>query len=81
MSARLACAGCVLGNHDEHDPSWGLRPGLIGGWYCACTGDCKERFDAMAVRLLTEFGMLPERDPEPLPPYVTRLSWNPLGPS
>lgn len=52
MSIQMLCNGCALGDHTKHDPAHGLRPGLIGGSYCACTGDCAAKFEAMAQKLL-----------------------------
>jgi hypothetical protein len=34
----------MVGAHDRHDPNEGRTDGLIGGYYCGCTGDCAARF-------------------------------------
>lgn len=43
MSIAVDCGGCTAGNHDHHNRNHGIVDGLIGGTYCACTGDCDER--------------------------------------
>lgn len=50
MSRPADCPSCAMGSHDRHDRAHGLRPGLIGGTYCDCTGDCAERFKAKGER-------------------------------
>lgn len=54
MSWRVTCPACVTGNHAEHVRDVNIRPGLIGGSWCDCTGDpeCSERAQAFAARLL-----------------------------
>ena len=44
MSISVDCSGCMRGEHDRHNRYHGTRPGLIGGAYCGCKGDCAERF-------------------------------------
>lgn len=46
MSRQADCPSCLTGTHDDHDPKWNIREGLIGGNYCGCTGDCAERAKA-----------------------------------
>lgn len=36
------CPSCAGGNHDGHDPLWGVIPGA-GGVSCPCVGDCGKR--------------------------------------
>lgn len=43
MSYPADCPACIAGDHNGHDAAHGTRKGLIGGNYCACTGDCAER--------------------------------------
>lgn len=43
MSIAADCYACAAGNHTRHDRDWNLRPGLIGGAFCDCPGDCAER--------------------------------------
>ena len=43
MSYPEDCYGCRKGIHAQHDPDWGLIPGIIGGAVCPCKGDCAER--------------------------------------
>lgn len=43
MSVQGDCGGCMAGDHTQHDTNWGITPGLIGGTYCGCPGDCEER--------------------------------------
>jgi hypothetical protein len=43
------CGPCRWGNHDQHDRDHGILPGLIGGTYCACTGDCAQRAETRAA--------------------------------
>lgn len=49
MSIASDCYGCVMGEHEKHHRDWNITPGLIGGAYCGCEGDCakrsKEAFD------------------------------------
>lgn len=52
MSIRVDCPACMSGNHEGHVQDWGLRPGLIGGSYCGCRGDCKERAEQAYKRLM-----------------------------
>jgi hypothetical protein len=42
----------MTGNHADHNPTEGLRKGLIGGTRCACTGDCKERVETAYKRMM-----------------------------
>ena len=51
MSVAADCPACAWGNHEHHDASHGLKPGLIGGSHCACPGDCAERFKAECEHL------------------------------
>jgi hypothetical protein len=46
MSVHVDCPSCAFGKHDRHDRDWGIKPGLIGGQSCGCTGDCPERWAA-----------------------------------
>lgn len=46
MSYTSDCPGCFAGHHERHDPNHGVRPGLIGGTQCRCSGDCASRTDA-----------------------------------
>ena len=48
MSLEMDCSSCMRGKHEQHNRSEGLRPGLLGGTYCGCSGDCAERFDRAA---------------------------------
>lgn len=41
MSYPSLCVGCAMGDHARHVRAHGIRPGLIGGTYCPCAGDCK----------------------------------------
>lgn len=41
MSYPSLCTACYLGDHDKHDGKHRGLPGLIGGTYCPCPGDCK----------------------------------------
>lgn len=43
MAISADCPSCQHGDHSDHDPRWGVRPGLIGGVVCGCTGDCSAR--------------------------------------
>jgi hypothetical protein len=43
MSIQVDCPSCVTGDHQGHDPNWGIKPDVIGGQYCGCQGDCLER--------------------------------------
>jgi hypothetical protein len=43
VSINRDCYACMTGKHEDHNPTEGLRKGLIGGTRCSCTGDCKER--------------------------------------
>lgn len=43
MSIASDCGPCLNGDHAHHDRDHGIREGVIGGTYCACTGDCAER--------------------------------------
>lgn len=47
MSRAADCGSCLSGDHSGHVRDWNITPGLIGGEYCACTGDCAERAKAM----------------------------------
>jgi hypothetical protein len=40
MSFPHECPACYRGDHDRHNRGHGLTPGLIGGTYCPCTGEC-----------------------------------------
>jgi len=55
MSVHVDRPACTSGDHDRHNPEWGIRPGLIGGQYCACSGDCAERADAAAAEWIARF--------------------------
>jgi hypothetical protein len=50
MSYPRDCSGCAVGAHHRHNPDEGVMPGLIGGFYCNCTGDCADRFAAALER-------------------------------
>lgn len=52
MSLEMDCSSCMRGKHEQHNRSEGLRPGLLGGTYCGCSGDCAERFDRAAERFM-----------------------------
>lgn len=58
------CPACLVGYHGDHDPTYGCKPGLIGGMYCACTGDCLPRFTARVAELDRLLGQLPDQLPE-----------------
>jgi hypothetical protein len=67
MAIQMDCYGCQTGNHDQHTNV--LVGGLIGGTYCACTGNCAQRREDIVRALL---GANPERagregDSQPLP--------------
>lgn len=51
MSIAADCPSCFHGDHSGHDAKWNVRPGLIGGSHCACSGDCRERAREAAVLL------------------------------
>lgn len=57
MAVASDCGPCAWGNHTHHDRDHGTIPGLLGGTYCACTGDCAtraaERTHAMTDWFLT----------------------------
>ncbi len=52
MSAIVDCPACSNGRHEGHDAKHGVRPGLLGGAECNCSGDCADRHDAATERLL-----------------------------
>ena len=56
MSVASRCGSCLMGDHDGHVYEFGLIPGLIGGAYCACGGDCASEFVAEAERFNAMFG-------------------------
>ena len=33
----------MSGNHAQHDQDHGIIPGVIGGTYCPCKGECEEK--------------------------------------
>lgn len=43
MSLPSLCFPCSVGDHDKHNRDHGIRPGLIGGTYCPCEGNCADR--------------------------------------
>lgn len=45
MARAATCYACAWGNHEKHDRDFGIVPELIGGMYCDCKGDCKERHE------------------------------------
>ena len=36
------CIPCQYGNHEAHVPRQPAPKGVIGGFECPCTGDCKD---------------------------------------
>jgi hypothetical protein len=54
------CGGCFSGNHSDHDRDHGIQPGLIGGTYCPCEGDCGEASDNRVTRLLNRLAERPK---------------------
>lgn len=55
MSRASECNACIWGNHAEHVRDWNITPGVIGGEYCPCLGECEttpEAERAAAERLL-----------------------------
>lgn len=52
MSYPVDCPGCTMGKHERHNPSHGTIPGVIGGTWCDCPGDCAQRADANAEAFL-----------------------------
>ena len=42
MAIAKDCTACWNGNHEEHDANHGIKPGVIGGTYCDCKGECVE---------------------------------------
>lgn len=66
MSVAAPCGSCLMGDHSRHDRDHGIREGLIGGSYCACTGDCAERFAADAAAFRAKYPM-PDAPPDPPP--------------
>lgn len=56
MSRALDCPACMTGDHEGHNRDWNIKPGLIGGEYCDCTGDCAER--SAAAFAASPFGQL-----------------------
>lgn len=65
MSALADCPGCSQGDHSQHRAGWNVRPGVLGGSSCNCSGDCAQRHDAATERLLYAiFGVqMPDDDP------------------
>jgi hypothetical protein len=61
VSVAAPCGSCLMGDHSRHDRDYGIREGLIGGAYCACTGDCAERFAAEAADFAAKY-LLPAPD-------------------
>ena len=60
MSVQSDCPSCANGVHDNHDVDHGITPGLIGGTYCGCIGDCPERFEITKraiVDVFASFGL------------------------
>lgn len=58
MSVSTDCYGCAMGKHGNHDPEFGITPGLIGGQRCDCAGDCHERFVEMGTKILKDWGFI-----------------------
>lgn len=58
MSRAQDCSGCLWGDHERHDPQHGIVEGLLGGEYCACTGDCAERAQVRAESVSAWVGTL-----------------------
>lgn len=68
MSLQADCPSCVTGDHDGHDANWGITPGLIGGSYCGCEGDCAERVKAREEdfqKWFDEYTSMPSGGPLP----------------
>jgi hypothetical protein len=42
MSILRPCPACFTGDHERHDRDHGIRSGLIGGAFCACSGECTQ---------------------------------------
>ena len=71
MSVPADCPGCFDGHHERHDPDHGIRPGLLGGTRCGCTGDCADRSRVRWERLgWLEVGNLTTANGEPPVPAV-----------
>lgn len=56
MSLANDCTPCAVGNHAQHERDHGIKPGVIGGTYCACSGDCADRARALASQLFNPLG-------------------------
>lgn len=41
----------MCGDHSKHDGSHRGLPGVLGGYYCGCQGDCAERHAAAMERI------------------------------
>lgn len=68
MSIASTCPACMAGNHEGHDRAFGLKPGLIGGEYCACSGDCPPPMPPEMQALID--GWTPRVDPQPQSTYA-----------
>lgn len=55
MSAIVDCPGCQFGEHEKHDPRWGVIDGLLGGCVCNCQGDCAAAWQARIERFNETF--------------------------
>jgi hypothetical protein len=56
MSRAALCGGCLMGDHKRHERDRNIHPGVIGGEYCDCPGDCAEVFWARVLGKPTEQG-------------------------
>lgn len=65
MSLASDCPGCCVGDHDKHDADYGIVPGLIGGTYCDCKGDCGERLPCFTVDAAARDHYFPPIAPRP----------------
>lgn len=60
MSLSQQCPACIEGDHSGHESNFnGHQPGLIGGVYCDCKGDCTTAFTETVElpRTVVEFAL------------------------
>lgn len=56
MAALAPCPSCQWGDHDGHIAAWKpAPPGVLGGFYCNCQGDCVDTMGPMIEDLFKQF--------------------------
>ena len=64
MVALAPCPSCQWGDHEGHVAAWRpAPPGVLGGFYCDCSGDC---VDKMSETLINLFAKADDCEPEDL---------------